>query len=49
MTPKVQNVMDRATGFVLIGFGLKLALGKTELKTLGSSIPVRLWRNPFIF
>ncbi|MEK3854123.1 LysE family translocator [Cytobacillus sp. FSL H8-0458] len=28
MSPKVQRVMDKATGVVLIGFGLKLALGK---------------------
>lgn len=26
MSPKVQSVMDKATGMVLIGFGLKLAL-----------------------
>jgi len=26
MSPKVQSVMDKATGIVLIGFGLKLAL-----------------------
>lgn len=28
MSPKVQRVMDKATGAVLIGFGLKLALDK---------------------
>ncbi|MBX9975128.1 LysE family translocator [Cytobacillus firmus] len=28
MSPKVQRVMDKATGLVLIGFGLKLALDK---------------------
>lgn len=28
MSPKVQAVMDKATGLVLIGFGLKLALDK---------------------
>lgn len=28
MSPKVQGVMDKATGLVLIGFGLKLALDK---------------------
>ncbi|MBG9587061.1 LysE family translocator [Cytobacillus firmus] len=28
MSPKVQRIMDKATGVVLIGFGLKLALGK---------------------
>lgn len=28
MSPKVQRVMDKATGVVLIGFGLKLALDK---------------------
>lgn len=28
MSPKVQRVMDKATGVVLIGFGLKLALAK---------------------
>lgn len=28
MSAKVQMVMDKATGIVLIGFGLKLALGK---------------------
>ncbi|WP_139490652.1 LysE family translocator [Brevibacillus dissolubilis] len=28
MSPKVQSVMDRVTGVVLIGFGLKLALEK---------------------
>ncbi|USK37065.1 LysE family translocator [Cytobacillus firmus] len=28
MSPKVQRVMDKATGVVLIAFGLKLALGK---------------------
>ncbi|MBT2686829.1 LysE family translocator [Bacillus sp. ISL-47] len=28
MSPKVQTVMDKATGLVLIGFGLKLALDK---------------------
>lgn len=28
MSPKVQNIMDKATGLVLIGFGLKLALEK---------------------
>jgi threonine/homoserine/homoserine lactone efflux protein len=28
MTPKVQKIMDKATGLVLIGFGLKLALDK---------------------
>lgn len=28
MSPKVQGVMDKATGIVLIGFGLKLALDK---------------------
>jgi RhtB (resistance to homoserine/threonine) family protein len=28
MSPKVQGIMDKATGLVLIGFGLKLALGK---------------------
>jgi RhtB (resistance to homoserine/threonine) family protein len=30
LSPKVQQVMDRATGIVLIGFGLKLALGKQQ-------------------
>lgn len=30
MSPKVQKIMDRATGLVLIGFGLKLALGKQQ-------------------
>ncbi|WP_404321783.1 LysE family translocator [Cytobacillus firmus] len=28
MSPKVQRVMDKATGVVLIGFGLKLAMDK---------------------
>ncbi|MBO1511072.1 LysE family translocator [Metabacillus bambusae] len=28
MSPKVQRIMDKATGLVLIGFGLKLALDK---------------------
>lgn len=28
MSPKVQRVMDKATGLVLIGFGLKLAMDK---------------------
>jgi RhtB (resistance to homoserine/threonine) family protein len=28
MSPKVQSIMDKATGLVLIGFGLKLALDK---------------------
>ena len=28
MSAKVQNVLDKATGIVLIGFGLKLALEK---------------------
>lgn len=28
MSPKVQTIMDKATGLVLIGFGLKLALDK---------------------
>jgi RhtB (resistance to homoserine/threonine) family protein len=28
MSPKVQRTMDKATGLVLIGFGLKLALGR---------------------
>lgn len=28
MSPKVQGVMDKATGLVLIGFGLKLAMEK---------------------
>lgn len=30
MSPKVQIVMDRVTGIVLIGFGLKLALDKHQ-------------------
>lgn len=30
MSPKVQKVMDRVTGIVLIGFGLKLALDKHQ-------------------
>ncbi|WP_059172383.1 LysE family translocator [Bacillus sp. FJAT-27445] len=30
MSPKVQRVMDRVTGIVLIGFGLKLALDKHQ-------------------
>lgn len=28
MSPKIQGIMDKATGLVLIGFGLKLALDK---------------------
>ncbi|UGB30363.1 LysE family translocator [Metabacillus sp. B2-18] len=30
LSPKVQIIMDRATGLVLIGFGLKLALDKNH-------------------
>ncbi|MBM7587021.1 RhtB (resistance to homoserine/threonine) family protein [Bacillus pakistanensis] len=30
LSPKVQKVMDKATGLVLIGFGLKLALEKNH-------------------
>ncbi|TXC92839.1 LysE family translocator [Metabacillus litoralis] len=30
MSPKVQKVMDQATGLVLIGFGLKLAFDKQQ-------------------
>ncbi|RDU36732.1 LysE family translocator [Neobacillus piezotolerans] len=30
MSPKVQRMMDRATGIVLIGFGLKLALDRHQ-------------------
>lgn len=30
MAPKVQKLMDKATGLVLIGFGLKLALDKHQ-------------------
>lgn len=30
MSPKVQGIMDKATGLVLIGFGLKLALDKHQ-------------------
>ncbi|KGX91420.1 LysE family translocator [Pontibacillus marinus] len=28
MSPKVQRIMDKTTGLILIGFGLKLAFGK---------------------
>jgi RhtB (resistance to homoserine/threonine) family protein len=30
LSPKVQRIMDKATGLVLIGFGLKLALDKNH-------------------
>jgi RhtB (resistance to homoserine/threonine) family protein len=30
MSPKVQRIMDKTTGLILIGFGLKLALGKQQ-------------------
>ena len=30
MSPKVQRIMDKVTGLVLIGFGLKLALDKPQ-------------------
>lgn len=30
MSPKVQGIMDKATGLVLIGFGLKIALDKHQ-------------------
>jgi RhtB (resistance to homoserine/threonine) family protein len=30
MSPKVQEIMDKATGLVLIGFGLKIALDKHQ-------------------
>jgi RhtB (resistance to homoserine/threonine) family protein len=30
MSPKVQGIMEKATGLVLIGFGLKLALDKQQ-------------------
>ena len=30
MSPKVQRIMDKTTGLILIGFGLKLAIGKQQ-------------------
>lgn len=30
MSPKVQRIMDKVTGLVLVGFGLKLALNKQD-------------------